>query len=620
MDMTTPLFLLALQAAAYGQGFERGRALADSGNVEQAVAVWLAARDSSVATGMPPDPRIATAVAQLAAQDGMERYREAASALFYWGFSGRPIIGPEGREEILAEGRRTFELVDSAVADSLNRIGNEDPIGLAMSIKKFWIERDPIPSTLTNERLIEHWQRIAYARRQFVYNRNSPYGTDDRGVFYVKYGEPDRITKGHLGADQSERRLRGAPLEFIGRFDRQPQYEIWRYATLHDGEFTYFLFGNTAGTGPFMHVAGLHELIPREARYSSSALHNGIRAQYYLELFYYGDLARMGGPYAQRFSELDRLWSTSRHLSQATRSQRAGAAGVLEAVSRRHIEDDTWASRQPRVVSWSELDDSPKSSLSAQVARTLEGGEPRLVVLAVSSPLWRLEPDTDATGHLADSLVLAPYSARHTVIVRNQGLNEVGRAGMVAADEQHQVSILTLRHSGDLGHLSVVAEHEVQDTFSLGSSFPGHEHFLVGPPLSIAPSSFEVSDLVLGLVPSDDYYPLDGLSVPLLPATRFWRDDLLRVYFEIYDDDPPPTGARLYDVRLRVLPTSHPPTDIAAGVPEVSVRLESTGRVGRHYLDLDLRNERSGSSWLVLEVASENDTTTRVARLQILEH
>lgn len=611
-----PLVLLAMQAATYGQAFERGKARADSGDVEQAVVVWLLARDSSVAAGTPPDPRIGTAAVQLVAQDGMERYHEAASALFYWGFSGGPAIEPAIRQEILAEGRRTFELVDSTLADSLNRAGVENPTELSMAIKKYWIEHDPRPSTLANERLIEHWRRINYARRQFVHNRNSPYGTDDRGVLYVKYGEPDRVTKGHLGADQSERRLRGVPLEFIARFDRQPQYEIWRYATLYDGEFTYFLFGNTAGTGPFMHVAGLHELIPREARYSSAALYSGIRAQYYLELFYYGDLARMGGPYAQRFSELDRIWNTSRQLSQGSQSARAGAAGVLEAVSRRNVDDDTWASRQPRIPSWSELDDSPKSPLSAQVARIMDGDEARLTVLAVSSPLWRLEPELNVLG---DSLVLAPYSARHTVIVRDHQLDEVGRAGMTAADQQHHVSMLTLRHRPELGHLSVVAEHDVQDTLSRSYGLPGHEHFAVGAPLSVAPNSFEVSDLLLGIVPADDSAVV-GLPVPLLPATRFWKDDLLRVYFETYNNQSIPTGqSRFYDVRLRVLPTPQPSTD-AAGLPTVRLRLESPDRTGRHYLDLDLRNESPGSSWLVLEVTDENETTThmRTAPLHIL--
>ena len=614
-----PLFLLALQATAHGQAFERGKAWADSGDVEQAVVVWMLAKDSSIAANAPPDPRIGTAAVQLVAQDGMERYHDAASALFYWSFSGGSTIQqPSFRQEILAEGRRTFELVDSIVADSLNRVGVKDPADLSLAIKQFWIERDPRPSTLANERLIEHWRRINYARRQFVYNKSSPYGTDDRGVFHVKYGEPDRITKGHLGADQSERRLRGVPLEFIGRFDRQPQYEIWRYATFHDGEFTYFLFGNTAGTGPFMHVAGLHELIPREARYSSAALHSGIRAQYYLELFYYGDLARMGGPYAQRFSELDRIWSTSRQLSQGAQSARAGAAGVLEAVSRRNVADDTWASKQPRASSWSELDDSPKSPLSAQVARTLDDNEARLTVLAVSSPLWRLDPEFDAPG---DSLVLAPYSARHTVIVRDQQLDEVGRTGMTIADQQHHVSILTLRHRPELGHLSVVAEHEIQDTLSRGYGLPGHEHFAVGAPLSVAPSSFEVSDLLLGIVPSDDSTVMAGLPVPLLPATRFWKDDLLRVYFETYNGPSTPTGqSRFYDVRLRVLPTSQPST--VDGLPTVRVRLESGGRMGQHYLDLDLRNESPGSSWLVLEVTDENETTTRmrIAPLHILRY
>ena len=52
----------------------------------------------------------------------------------------------------------------------------------------FWASRDPNPATVVNERLVEHYQRIMYARIHFS---NGSYPWDRRGEIYVRYGEPD---------------------------------------------------------------------------------------------------------------------------------------------------------------------------------------------------------------------------------------------------------------------------------------------------------------------------------------------------------------------------------------------------------------------------------------------
>jgi len=45
------------------------------------------------------------------------------------------------------------------------------------------------PATEINERLIEHYQRLAFVRKAFpAFNKR---GYDDRGAIYVKYGPPD---------------------------------------------------------------------------------------------------------------------------------------------------------------------------------------------------------------------------------------------------------------------------------------------------------------------------------------------------------------------------------------------------------------------------------------------
>ena len=55
--------------------------------------------------------------------------------------------------------------------------------------RKFWKGKDPVPTTLENERLVEHYRRVNFARN--TYPDVVPPYYDDRGKVYVKYGPPD---------------------------------------------------------------------------------------------------------------------------------------------------------------------------------------------------------------------------------------------------------------------------------------------------------------------------------------------------------------------------------------------------------------------------------------------
>ncbi|MFC1529453.1 tetratricopeptide repeat protein [Gemmatimonadota bacterium] len=52
----------------------------------------------------------------------------------------------------------------------------------------YWSTRNPAPKTGVNERLLEHFIRVAYARIEFGENK---WPWDARGDFYIRYGEPD---------------------------------------------------------------------------------------------------------------------------------------------------------------------------------------------------------------------------------------------------------------------------------------------------------------------------------------------------------------------------------------------------------------------------------------------
>ncbi len=593
--------------------FEAGWALIQANDITGALTMWIELRNG--ASGMPAgDPRVATAFVQIVAEHDLDRYQEMATEMFYWGYSGGPTQSASAAEEIMAEGRRTSALVDSATAAEWEALGRAAPELLSLSIKKFWVERDPTPTTLVNERLLEHWRRIAYARQNFVYNRSSPFDTDDRGVFHVKYGAPDRITRGTANISTAEQRQYNVSTDFVARFDRAPQYEIWRYATLHPGEFTYILFGNVGGTGPFQHVRGLHEILPPGARLPAPVNPNNpqsrrreIRPLHYLELLYYEDLARMGGPFGLRFAELERMWNQSQDPIE----------GALDATSRRYAEEDNRAARRSRPTSGSELDDSPKSALSAQLARFLHDGDPRLLAFAVSSPLWRPEVLITERG---DSLYLAPYAAQHTVLLRDGHLDEIQRAGMVATDGEGNIATAVLRHVPTISHATVTARHDIEENSgdTRPAVFPGHVHFDVDEPLRLRAGEPEMSDLVLGIAPRPEI-ELGDIGIPLLPARHFWANDFLRIYFEIYHDSTLSEGTvQDLDVRVRILaenswlPGQRPPPIGDEVQSTLSVALESAAPTGKHYLDLDLRNERPGELWIVVEVGEQTTGATRL--------
>ncbi len=55
-------------------------------------------------------------------------------------------------------------------------------------LERFWLRRDPDMMTRVNERIVEHYRRVWYARAFFA-EKISPW--DKRGEVYIRYGKPD---------------------------------------------------------------------------------------------------------------------------------------------------------------------------------------------------------------------------------------------------------------------------------------------------------------------------------------------------------------------------------------------------------------------------------------------
>ncbi|MXW04543.1 MAG: tetratricopeptide repeat protein [Gemmatimonadetes bacterium] len=69
---------------------------------------------------------------------------------------------------------------------------------------EFWNARDSNPATIENERLVEHYKRVMYARIHFS-DTQFPY--DRRGEVYVRFGEPDDRQRFLYRANEDPRNL-----------------------------------------------------------------------------------------------------------------------------------------------------------------------------------------------------------------------------------------------------------------------------------------------------------------------------------------------------------------------------------------------------------------------------
>ena len=135
-------------------------------------------------------------------------------------------------------------------------------------IRRFWNRRDPTPLTEANERLLEHYRRVAYAREFFG---REPYSWDARGDVYIRLGAPDHISRWNDIQAEMELDLQDARVSFVNRariglairpgqpiFPVSPnaRWEYWIYKDVDGGieiTFTQEFEGRRFDYAPYPH-------------------------------------------------------------------------------------------------------------------------------------------------------------------------------------------------------------------------------------------------------------------------------------------------------------------------------------------------------------------------------
>jgi GWxTD domain-containing protein len=157
---------------------------------------------------------------QVEVDNGDDDISRTKGLSFYW------VTSPETSEDLTLAIRQMRYM---GITDSISYYEDADYEDQKRFFDAFWRKRDPNPDSEVNELMVEYYNRINYANRQFS-NFNEGGWLTDRGRILVKFGPPDDIER--------------HPFEI----DTYP-YEIWRYFT--QSQQRIFVFEDRTGFGDY---------------------------------------------------------------------------------------------------------------------------------------------------------------------------------------------------------------------------------------------------------------------------------------------------------------------------------------------------------------------------------
>jgi len=235
-----------------------------AGNWQKAITIWTTYL-GNLDTHHKSDPRTAIKYIETVTKNrDFENYENASTFYIdnmeYASWNESPKI-------LTREVERLLPIVPDKIKKQWKHQLKKKNPDLFREIAFYWKQVDPILSTKVNERLIEHWQRIAYARKYFTRNHTSVYGTDDRGVIYIKFGKPYERLKEAIPFHGVSNPLTGLPVAINGR-EFHPHlplivnFELWSYNFSNRKVPSYYLFGQKNNAGRFSLQPGILSVIP----------------------------------------------------------------------------------------------------------------------------------------------------------------------------------------------------------------------------------------------------------------------------------------------------------------------------------------------------------------------
>lgn len=604
--------MLLMTAELQGQpqgAYERGLEELYSGNRAGALETWHSAYQNEGAV----DSRIGFEYIRVVTESGLREFYDQATELYY-----RSLIdasGADSRAAIRQEIDRMRPIIGEGIYRQWVSWWNDENRRLGPDMQGYWVQEDPTPALLSNERLIEHWLRIAEVKRRYTKNSNTVYGTDDRGLYYIRYGSPDRTKNGILTlqtlnisnwlqnqlnpyAERStgeeppydrqmdasqQNELFSRLQDAIYEFHIYPEYELWFYESLVPGDNSpvLFIFGTDVKNGDFRKIESVEDFIPERAYNSVMDMDEGgiefTRAGFtpalMLQMLYYEQLAQVDSIFNNRLNEIqDKVLKQDaevyRGFDLSIRSESRDMLRHRAAMA--PIEESTYLDRIPRipfhVYQYRFLD---------------ENLEPYLLTYLESKPqeaflidYYRNKVEREnLEGVREGENILAQfenYELIHTILSYDENwtinsLNEDKPELIVyrsAADNNPSRSLFRTEHSGRSQQSASVkllnkdpdSETLFETPFSSELRGLNRVQNRLSKPLVNHPDSLEMGDLVLGY--ESEMRAIEPFSFLVANDAMIPFEETLVLHFEVYNlkrmEDA--TGFTRFDLTYRILP------------------------------------------------------------------
>ena len=600
-----------------------GLAVRDSLGLREVVDYWEYAY---VEQGMKsrPDPRIGFRFVEYAVATGDTGRYTLATEMYFWGL--RADFDEKFADAIQLEIKMMEPLLERQVFRQWDRdYTNRDP-RLLREIRDYWVRHDVLPSTVRNERIIEHWQRIHYSRKHFSNDNSTVYGSDVRSEIYVRLGPPDRQRSGTLPFNTGEIRGRLYDLVEAGYIPISQtytlqssimqsyfpgRYDFWRYDHVSPEGPVIYLFGRPGRENRYRLMDSLEDFIAgssfRRVVLGRRGTRSAFRAGYFLQLMLYNEAATIDHYFGNRLVEYDRVWN------QAVFRRDADARMIGEMNSPQLAAHDMKLIQIRAPLAQSSFERNLAGyPLQIRQYRFLDDEKgPVTFMLVQPSEIFER-----VIGRLDDDIIREydEFLLRQGIIVYHNGEKAGQHADEYVAGRNDPVfktgrffSYGTIPVSDGETRFHLYSELYVSPDAALSEYMPNGlvalatEWKEAGEPIADL-GSLQLSDLVLGrsgtetiTIRSAEMGVLNDYMIPL--------EEDLQVYFEVYNLKADDTGEHRYNITYRLRPQERRGL-FRRRTREVSLTWEATSLqpADFQFFEVDLSHVGSGRHRLYISV------------------
>ncbi len=505
----------------------------------------------------------------------------------------------------------------------------------------FWNARDPNPATVENERLVEHYKRVMYARIHFSSAR-FPY--DRRGEIYVRYGEPDDRRRFLFRSYEDPRdiymptgnpavdAIREKNWQFgyrlkVDRGQVSVQLEQDTKNRAGFGAASLLTVNNLTADNVATEESSLNDqsevnyetrIVQRRAMGPSYRSESWVYAAHDMELFF---VDQMGG---------GRFDYPLRTLMISTEPDNNAAFNEIQKEEMHH----------PQRIAEQLIERSPEDyehdfggdglDYAFDITTFRGNGKKTVMELVYSLPVWQFGDVTDGLGN--ETFLRNQATLRDTVNkpVLNQKFRfgPIERPKRMISSEQARVSAYTLAVDVLVPSGQFTAAVEMQDETSQRIG-------VYRKPVSIP--DYQGRDLMIsglkmstGITPTDQTgsFVRKGLNIVPHPLRAYGRGQLVYVYYEIYNLDRDEAGRTSYQTYYEIKPEGMPdtggrPVDRSGDLQTVVLSYEGEGDTSEEaeYTAIDTTDLTAGVYVLAvtLEDRHSGQRATRTTSFMLLE-